>query len=49
MGLLDSVAKKAAKEVAREVQHGKKHGKKKKKGNIIEETAKKEIKKRFKI
>ncbi|HOI40602.1 MAG TPA: hypothetical protein PL168_07715 [Methanobacterium sp.] len=46
MGLLDSVAKKAMKEAAKQ---GKNKGKKKKKGNIIEETAKKEIKKRFKI
>lgn len=46
MGLLDSVAKKAMKEATKQ---GKNKGKKKKKGNIIEETAKKEIKKRFKI
>ena len=46
MGLLDSVAKKAMKEAAKQ---GKNKGKNKKNGNIIEETAKKEIKKRFKI
>lgn len=46
MGLLDSVAKKAMKEATKQ---GKNKGKNKKKVNIIEETAKKEIKKRFKI